>query len=239
MAAAFRSRRARRYERGFLSNRAVAIHTIDFDRGTRLAVDFSVAVIVLSKMTIIALHPFFKMDVRKVDCFAETIRVVKGNLPAVLVQPVPFAVVIEDGPENPAMAVEIGELRGLQLLVEFGTAHILEEFFVAPEAADCRAFRIAFERLMALFFSWMALLLRIHFVAIYFVVPPRKSEICRDHVRTRMDVADHALAGGNRPRENVFDGMAGLVLQDRRIRRCAVARVAKRRISAGVQRIAV
>jgi len=58
----------------------VAIHTIDFDRGTRLAVDFSVAVIVLSKVTIIALHPFFKMDVRKVNRFAETIRVVKRNL---------------------------------------------------------------------------------------------------------------------------------------------------------------
>jgi len=54
-----------------------------------------------------------------------------------------------------------------------------------------------------------------------------------------MNVADHALARRNRARENVFDGMAGLVLRDGRIGRSAEPGVAERRVGAGMQWIAV
>src|SRR6266481_10119620 len=119
MAAALRRRWARRHERSLFSNRAVAVHAIDFDSGTRLAVDFSIAVIVLGKVTVIALHSFFQVNVGQVNCFPETVGIVKSNLLAVLVEPIPFAIVTENGAENPAVSVEISKLGGLQLLVEF------------------------------------------------------------------------------------------------------------------------
>ena len=123
-------------ERGFLANGAVAIDAIDFDGGARFAVDFSVAVIVLGEMAIGALHAFFEMDVGEMDSFLETPRVVEGDGLAVFVEPVPFAVVVVDGAEDPAVAVEIGELRGFELGVEFRSAGLVEEFFFTPVAAS-------------------------------------------------------------------------------------------------------
>jgi len=103
----------------------VAIEAVNFDRGTGFTVDFSVAVIVLREVAIAALHSFFEVDVGEVHGFAETVRIVKGDLPAIFVEPVPFPVVIEDRAKNPAVAVKIGELCGCQLLVKFGTANFL------------------------------------------------------------------------------------------------------------------
>ncbi len=103
----------------------MAIHTIDLDRRPRFTINVSIAMIVLREVAIVALHPFFEMDVRQVDGFAEAVRIFEADLLAVFVEPIPLAVVIEDGAENPAMAMEIGELRGLQLFVEFGAAHVL------------------------------------------------------------------------------------------------------------------
>src|SRR5437899_2708779 len=146
MAAAFRRRRARRDQRSLLANRAVAIDAVDFNGGAGLAVNFSVAVIVLGEMAVVALHPFFEMDVGEVHGFAETVGIVEGNLLAVLIEPVSFAVVIENSAEDPAMAVEISKLRGLQLLVEFGTAGFFQKVFIVPEAANRGALRIAHKR---------------------------------------------------------------------------------------------
>jgi len=80
----------------------------------------------------------------------------------------------------------------------------------------------------------IALLFRIHLVAIDFIVPPGEAEIRSDHVRARMDVADHTLARRDGAREDVFDGMAGLVLGNGRIGRRAEAGVAELRVGAGV-----
>jgi len=41
-------------------------------------VNFSVAMIVLRKMAIIALHSFFQMNVREVHRFAETVRIINA-----------------------------------------------------------------------------------------------------------------------------------------------------------------
>src|SRR6266849_4947278 len=187
----------------------MAIDAVDLDGSARLAVNFSVAVIVLCKVAIIALHPFFEMDIGEVDGFAETVGILEGDLLSVLVQPVPFAVVIKHGAKNPAMAVKIGELRGLQLLAKFGTADVFQKLFIAPEATHRGALRIAFERSVALLLRRVTLLLRVHLVAIDFVVPPGEAEIGGDHVRAGMDVADHALARRYGAREGVFDGMVG------------------------------
>src|SRR5260370_2281114 len=191
----------------------MAIDTVDFDGRARLAVNLPVAVIVLREMAVVALHPFFEMDVGEVNGFAETVGIVECDLLAVLVQPVPLAVVIEHVAEDPAMAAAISELRRLQLLVELETACVFQKFFVVPEAAHRRALRIAFERFIALLLAWITLFYRIHLFAIHFVVPPGEAVISRDHARPRMIVADHALARRDGARENVLDGMARFALR--------------------------
>ena len=147
-----RRRWARGHERSFLSNRAVTIDTINLDRRARLAVDFSVAVIVLLEMAIVALHPFFEMNVGEMHRFTEAVRIVERDLLAVPVEPVSSAVVVEHGPEDPAMSVKIRELRGLQLLVEFRAARLLQELFAAPKSARRCCFRVAEIGLISLFF---------------------------------------------------------------------------------------
>src|SRR3989475_2828314 len=239
MAATFRCCRARGDQRSLLANRAVAIDAVDFNGGAGLAVNFSVAVIVLREMAVVALHPFFEMDVSEVYGFAETVWVIKCNLLPVFVEPVSFAIVMEDRSEDPAMAMEISKLRSLQLLVEFGTAGLFQKFFIAPEAAYRSALRIAHERFVALFFRGVALLRWIHLVAIHFVIPPGKAKIRRDHVRAGMNVADHALARRNRARENVLEGMAGFVLRNCGIGRSAEAGAPELRVGARVCGVAV
>src|SRR5260370_9501980 len=132
------------------------------------------------------------------------------------------------------MAVEISELRRRQLLVELESAWFCQTFCGVPEAAHRRALRIAFERFIALLLGWITLFYRIHLVAIDFVVPPGEAVIRRDHVRPRMNVADHALARRDGARENVLDGMAGFALRSRRIGRSAEAGMPELRVSTGV-----
>src|SRR5260221_3694975 len=57
----------------------------------------------------------------------------------------------------------------------------------------------------------MALLSGPHVLAIHFVVPPGIAEVSGDHVRSRMNMADHALARRNGTRELMPNGMAGFV----------------------------
>ena len=83
------------------------------------------------------------MNVLQMNGFPEAVRIIERDLLTIFVEPVAFAVVIEDGAEHPAVAVEVSELRGLELLVKFRTAGLIEKFFLAPQAADGCAFRIA------------------------------------------------------------------------------------------------
>src|ERR1700730_5211478 len=239
MAAALRSSRTRREKRRFLSDGAMAIDAIDFYRRARLAVDFSVAVVVLRKVAVVTLHSFFKMDVGKVHGFPEAVRVVVSDLSAGFVEPIPLTVVVENSAEDPPVAVEVRKLSGFQLLVEFRAPGFFKKLLVAPEATNCGSFRISHKRLVALFLGRIALLVRIHPVAVNFVVPPGEAEIGGDHVGAGVDVADHALAGGDGAREGVFEGMARLVFPDRGIARITDAGVPESRVSAGMRRVAV
>src|SRR3989442_13658209 len=110
------------------------------------------------------------MDVGEMDGFAETVGIVERDLLAVLVQPIPFAVVMEHGAENPAVAVKIGELRGLQLLVKFGAADFFQNFFFVPEAVNGGALWIVFERSKALLLRRIALLFRLNLFSVHFFV---------------------------------------------------------------------
>ncbi len=110
MRAAFRSGSARSDQRGVLLNRAVAIHAIDLNGVARFSVEFAVAVAVLLEVAVDAVHSFFQMDVFEVHGLLELVGIVKRDLLVVLIQQVAFAVVLEHRAENPAVAVEVGEL---------------------------------------------------------------------------------------------------------------------------------
>ena len=155
------------------------------------------------------------------------------------VEQVALAIVLEDRAEHPAVAVEIGELRVLELLVEFRRPDLFEKVEIdqIPRAAAASGF--ASQDLIALLVGRIVLLGRIHVLAVGFVVPPDVAEIRRDHVGAGMDVADDALAGRNRARELVLDRMARFVLRNGRIDLRAVALIAVRGVGPGMHRRAV
>src|SRR5262245_971726 len=111
-----------RDERSPSADCAVAIGAIDFDGSARFAINPSVAMIVLCEVAIVALHAFFEVNVGQVDRFGEAAGVVEINFRAVLVEPVAFAVMRVNAAIDPAVAVKVGKLRGLELLVEFRAA---------------------------------------------------------------------------------------------------------------------
>ncbi len=222
-----------------LLDRAVAIDAIEFDRGARLAEQFSRAVRVLLEMAIHALHSLLEVDVLEMHGLAESIRVVERHDVAVGVEQIPFAVSRVDGAIQPAVPVEIGKLRLLQFRVEFGASGAREKIHIGPQAAHGRAFGIALRDVVAILLARMALLGRVHRRAVGLVVPPRIAEIRRHHVRAGMNVARHALARWNRARENVANRMARFVARNRRIVRSGETEIAESRVLRGMFRRAV
>ena len=161
----------------------------------------------------------------------------KSTLLIVLVQPVAFAIVLEDGAVDPAVAVEIGELGLLVFGVE--VAHVAQKFGIAPVAFERGGFGIAQQRDGGVLGLPVFGLRRVHAVAIGLVVPPHVAEILGRVGSAGVNVADHALAGGNRARQAVLDGVAFLVLLDGGVGGGAVAQVAARGIGTGVRGVAI
>ena len=64
-------------------------------------------------MAIVALHPFFQMDIREVHSLAKAVRIVERDLLAFFIEPVSLTVVAKHRAENPAVSVEIRKLCGL------------------------------------------------------------------------------------------------------------------------------
>jgi hypothetical protein len=111
---------ARRSEVGPLLNRAVTIHAIHFDRVSRLSVELAVAMVVLNKVAVDAVHSLVQMDVCQMHRLSELVRIVEGNDVALGVQEPALTVVFVYGAEDPSMTVKIGELRVLQILLNSG-----------------------------------------------------------------------------------------------------------------------
>ena len=93
----------------------MAIHAIEFDRGSRLGVELSISVGVLLEVAVHAVHALFFMNVRKMNCFLEFIRGAGLDDFVFGVEQISLAVSFVDRSEDPAMAVKIGELRLFQL----------------------------------------------------------------------------------------------------------------------------
>ncbi len=121
-------------------------------------------------------------------------------------------VFLEDGAEDPAVAMEVGELRVLRLRVQVGDP--LQERRVGPVALRRRLVRVRHHRPGEFLRRRVLLPLRVHQLAIGLFVPPHVAGVRIEHVRTRMDMADDALAGGDGHGELVLDRVARLVARD-------------------------
>src|SRR5258708_34367444 len=197
---------------GARTDGAVAIDAVNFHGGAGLAINFSVAVIILAEVAIAALHSLFQVNVRETHGFAEFFWIVERNLLVVFVEPIAFTVVRIHAAVDPAVSVKIGKLRGLKLLVEFRAAGLAQKLLVAPQSSRRGGFRIFQRGLITVLFRRIFWFRRVHFFAVNFVVPPGQSKISGQHIRAGVHVADHALAVGDRARKDVFNWMAGLGL---------------------------
>ena len=70
---------------------------------------------VLLEVAIHAVHPFFEMDILQVNGFLEAVRIFERDRFVGGVEPRALAIVLVDRPVDPAVSVEIRELRLLQL----------------------------------------------------------------------------------------------------------------------------
>ncbi len=100
-----------------LINRAVAIDAIDRRRVARLAIKLAVSVDILFEMAIRALHSIGEMHVLQVNCLGELVGIVVRDFVVAQIEQIAFAIVFEDGAENPAVTVVIGKLRVLEFRI--------------------------------------------------------------------------------------------------------------------------
>src|SRR5579872_731983 len=107
------------------------------------------------------------MDVLQVNGFAD---VVDGLILGV--EELAFAIAFVDGSEDPAVAVEIGELGVFELGVKFGRADFFKKFVIGPEAAGGGGFGIGLPGTVAFLIGGVVLFGGIHRGAVGFVIPP-------------------------------------------------------------------
>ncbi len=234
--------RAAGHQRGLPVRRPVAVDALDLDGRADLALQTIVAVHVLDVVAIDAMHALFHVDVHQVDGHAVAVRrrglrrsgalavlladglghldrrhqlLGRGRLdrPALAVEHLAVAVLLEDGAEDPAVAVEVGELGVAGLRVQVG--HALQEPRVGPQPPGRRLVGVGHLRLHELLGRRVLLLLRIHQLAVGLLVPPRIAHIRIHDRRAGVNMTHHALTRGDRAGEFMLDRVALLVLRDR------------------------
>src|SRR5262249_16962692 len=211
----------RRPERGAALDRAVAIDAVDLDRIAGLAVELAVAVHVLLEMTVGAVHALLEVDILEMNGLLETIGVVMADDRSLGVEQIALAILLVDPAEDPAPAVEVGELGPRELRVEVG--HVGEERRIRPQPAQSRRLRIRLQDFGGLTRGEMLLLLGIHHLAVRLMVPPGIAEIGVGQRRSRVVVTDDALAAGDGGGERVLDGVSGFIFRNGRVDRIAAS----------------
>src|SRR5437879_2003120 len=96
----------------------MAVDAIDLDSRARFTVELAITVAILLEVAIHAVHPFFEMNVAKMDGFLEAIRIFEANRLVFRIEPRPLAIVLVDGAIHPPMTVEVRELRLSQFGIE-------------------------------------------------------------------------------------------------------------------------
>ena len=215
----------------------MTILALDFDGARNLAVNMTVAMIVLREVAIDAEHALVDVDGGQMHSLLEFVRIVVGDEIAIGVEEIVSQIAFFHCPEIPAMTVVVGELRVLQRRVQIG--HVAQEIDVRPLAADHSPLGIAIENLALLGDAQILLFLGPHEWRVGLVIPHRIAEVgVHEHVGL-MHVAHHALAGWNGPRKLVLQRMPGLVFGDDGIVRNRFAVAAKCGVRTRVSRVPV
>src|ERR1700682_3545430 len=116
----------------------MTIDASDFDSSARLVIENSVAVGVLPKVAINAVHPFLEMNVVEVARLLESIRILRRDDRIPCIEQVPFAIAFEYLTKQPAMAVRVGKLCALELTVEVYRARLIQKVCFRPQTAQAR-----------------------------------------------------------------------------------------------------
>ena len=153
----------------------MAVYALDGRRGARFPVKQAVAVRVDVEVAVHALHPVREMFVLEMNGLGEFLRIVGRDDVFVAVAQIAFAVVLEDGAENPAVPVIIGELRVRQFRIQL--RNFFEKIQVAPKPARGGGFGIVADGFDEFLRRRISLLLGIHEFAVRFLIPPRVAEI--------------------------------------------------------------
>src|SRR6266446_277331 len=222
-----------------MANRAVTVDAANLNRRSGLVVKDAVTMGVISRMTVNAVHSFLEMNVIEMDCFRESIRIVRRDDRVLRVQQVPFAIAFEDLSKHPAVTVKVRELSSSELAVEFRSAGLVKKIEFRPQATQARRFGIAIKLSLLFALRRIVLLRRIHLVAVGFVVPPRETHVGRDHVLARMHMTNHALRSGDAAGQLMPDWVTGLVLRNADVAGFRHAEIPSRAVVLGVSRIAV
>src|SRR5438034_2658595 len=143
----------------------------------------------------------------------ELLRIVIVDLVVVEIEQVALPIMFENRAEDPAVSVIIGELGVLKLRIQF--RDLVEKSFVAPKSARSGGLGIFHCRSEELSIRRIVLFLRIHQLAVRFLVPPGVTEIRVHEEISLMHVAIHALARRNRAGELVHDRMSALGFRNR------------------------
>ncbi len=139
----------------------MAIHTLNLNRIMKLAIQFPASVHILLEMAINTVHPLLRMNVFQVNRLLraatliigrrradtrhgyytiELVRCIPWNHVIVLIQEVSFAILLENGPEDPSMSMIIRKLCMRKLRVQL--ADSCQEFKIAPVPSQRGLFRI-------------------------------------------------------------------------------------------------
>src|SRR5215217_4371410 len=141
--------------------------------------------------------------------FAELRRIVRRDEIALRVEQIAFPITLEDFAKHPAVAVEVCKLRITKQSIQASWhSAVSQKFKVRPHAAQACSLGIAIELFLLFVLARIVLLRGIHLRAVALVVPPRETEIRRDHVCAWMHMTDHALRRGNSGRELMEDRVA-------------------------------
>ena len=197
----------------------MAILAADLDRIGDLAVDQAVAMAVLGKMAVGALHADFGVNAHHMNGFAgidarfnklafvtlaEFLRIITGDdifgvravggLIALGIEQIAIAVAFQDRPEIPAVAVIVSELGILGVAVEI--IDIAQEIDVSPQPLRCGSFGIPVEH--GADFCGGRIFLLLVFLLIFLVAHafrPRRLVVgTRPHIRGVRFIVPHGVA---------------------------------------------
>ncbi len=217
---------------------------------------------ILREVAVDAVHPLFQVDVEQVDGDPVPVHRRRGSLapllnaillfqglgqtdrrhellggrladePSLMVEGIPLAILLEDRAEDPAVAVEVGELGFLRFRIELGDP--FEEPRVGPEAPSSGLVGVRELGLGELLGGRLVLMRRVHQGPVGLLVPPGVPQVAIHDAGAGVDVADDALARRHPRGEPVLDRMPLLVLGDRRVGVLRQSQVACSRVGARV-----